>query len=140
MDLKSEYYLLSQKQQYLVIACVVGIISCFLPWFTFPMVASVRGIGMNGKFSLILFGLILYFLWSRNRQESLEEALQNKMMILAGIAGLLPLYHLIFTETSEGFLFVTIIGTWGLGIYLTLAASIAIIVIIKKMEEEVVGN
>ena len=135
MDFKKEYHQLSQKQQYLLIACGVGIIGCFMPWVEFPRMGSVRGVAMNGKYALILFGTILYFLLNRDRQTPLDETLEKRFMFLGGASGLLTLYHLLFDNLEGGFLFVTYSGSHGLGLYIVFAASVAIIAIIKKMEE-----
>lgn len=121
----------------ILISAIVGVLSAFLPWATvgaWGMEQSVNGLHGDGKFTLVFFGVIAGLVFVGNTAESFTKNLRVATIILGAISGLFVLINVLNFQNvlnqfgGEYFSNFGVSASLGIGIWLSLLSSVAVIV------------
>lgn len=122
MDFKT----MSKQRKFVLISAAVGLISMFLPWFSFSVLGftqsanGMHGWGVLGFFCFIIAGLIALY---GNQKKNIDKSLWMLTLIAGAIPLLIVVIYYVKSSGNE------IMGTEfiGFGAYLCAIASVALV-------------
>ncbi len=120
----------SLQKMAIVVASIIGVVACFLPWVTvsiFGISKSINAVQMGGAGYLVLISFIAIgasTMLVKFKQPKLAKWQIALNVVLGAIAALVTIVNLDNASSEVGSL-----ASFGAGIYLAIVASVAIVII-----------
>ncbi|MCP5047662.1 MAG: hypothetical protein GY940_10855 [bacterium] len=123
---------MSKQRMSMLIAAGIGVLAAFLPWAT-VLAFSVSGISGSGVITLALYAITAALMLLGDKNSNLTGGKFTTALILSGLGSFVGIYEMINISSklgaSKAGAFLSQSISIGIGLYLTILAGIAVIVL-----------